>query len=114
MTRKTTDPGRDTTLGELLEILSHPSRRRILSTLADDNPRDEEEFHAERFASDDEDLEQFLLELSHVHLPQLAEAEFIEWDSETDTIRRGSRFEEIEPLLILIRDHQEELPEGWP
>lgn len=91
MIPKTTEIEPETALDELFEILSHPTRRRILSTLANRNPRDEEEFQTEAFTSDDDNLEQFLLQLSHLHLPKLAEAEFIDWNRETNTITRGSR-----------------------
>ncbi|WP_254530436.1 helix-turn-helix domain-containing protein [Natrinema gelatinilyticum] len=113
MIPKTTEIEPETALDELFEILSHPTRRRILSTLANRNPRDEEEFQTEAFTPDDDNLEQFLLQLSHLHLPKLAEAEFIDWNRETNTITRGSRFEEIQPLITLMQEHQDELPDGW-
>ncbi|NGM68569.1 helix-turn-helix transcriptional regulator [Natronolimnobius sp. AArcel1] len=105
----------DATLNELFEILSHPTRRRILSTLATRNPRDEDEFQTETSSSDaDDDLEQFLLQLTHLHLPKLADAEFINWDRETNTVTRGPRFKEIQPLIKLMQENQDELPDGWP
>lgn len=51
--------------------------------------------------------------LYHVHLPKLAEAAYIEWDADTQTIRRGPNFDEIAPLLQLMADHEDELPAAW-
>jgi len=50
------------------------------------------------------------VELVYNHLPELAKAGYIEWDRETGAISRGSRFDEIDPLLELMRDHADELP----
>ena len=101
------------TLDQLFKMFCHPARRRILHTLAQDNPRDEDGFESEYFASD-EKIEVFKRELYHNHLPKLNEAGFIDWDRETDTITRGPRFEDIQPLVTLMANHQDELPEGWP
>lgn len=99
-------------LGELLEILSHPHRRQIITRLHDRNPRDEDEFELEELAGDDE-LENGTVDLIHNHLPKLAEAGFINWDQEQQIVTRGERFEEIAPLVDLMVAHQDELPANW-
>jgi len=53
-------------------------------------------------------------ELLRTHLPMLEEAGYIEWDPETSTISKGPRFDEIEPLLDLMENHSDELPQDWP
>lgn len=113
-TSHTTRTESQSTLDQTFDALCHLSRRRILSTLAQANPRDTDEFESADFKPDDEELEAFRVNLHHSHLPKLAEAEFINWNRETDTITRGPRFEEIRPLLKLMDDHQDELPENWP
>ncbi|VTT86294.1 hypothetical protein DM2_2332 [Halorubrum sp. DM2] len=50
----------------------------------------------------------------HSHLPKLADLGFIEWDPDENEIRKGPRWDDIAPLLRLIEDHQDELPDGWP
>lgn len=60
--------------------------------------------------SDPEDIEQ---ELMRVHLPELENAGYIEWDRTTGEISRGPNFDEIEPLLDLIAEHRDELPPDW-
>ena len=52
--------------------------------------------------------------LHHVHLPKLDEADYIAWDADTHTIRRGPNFDENAPLLRLTADHEDELAAGWP
>lgn len=59
------------------------------------------------------EAEEIRRELENEHLPLLEEAGYIEWDSETDEIKRGPNFDEIQPLLELMRNHPDELPPGW-
>lgn len=102
------------TLDELFACLSHPTRRRIVTTLAADNPRDESEFECAAFRPDDEPPERFRIHLYHEHLPKLAENGYIEWDRESDTVTRGPAFEEVRPVITLMDEHQDELPAAWP
>lgn len=111
--------GRETSgsLSELFEMLSHRYRRRVLVAVAEHDPRDDdisEESVADGQTEGDETLEDVVLQFHHVHLPKLEAAGFIEWDRDSGTITRGPRFEEIEPLLGLIRDRRDELPDDWP
>lgn len=46
--------------------------------------------------------------LHHVHLPKLAHAGYIEWDRDSNVVARGPRYNEIEPLLELLREHSTE------
>ena len=64
--------------------------------------------------ADDADLDRLKAELQHIHLPKLAEAGYIDWDAEIQTIRRGPNFNEIASLLRLIDDHRDDPPAGWP
>jgi len=49
--------------------------------------------------------------LYHTHVPKLANAEYITWDNETDTISKGPKFSEVEPLVQLLKDYNTEFPE---
>jgi hypothetical protein len=108
----------ESSLDELFEMLSHGIRRRILVTVARENPQDVDDLTTESAASDheedDEALELLTTQLYHTHLPKLDEAGFIDWDRDEGHITRGPRFDEIEPLLRLMNDHQDELPDDWP
>ena len=35
-------------------------------------------------------------------------------DHDADIITRGPNFEEVRPLIELMSNHQDELPEDWP
>lgn len=102
------------TLDRLFEALSHPYRRRILTELHDQNPHDEVEFSAAALAETADDPQLADVELFHRHLPKLAEAGFIDWGREEYVVRRGPRFDEVAPLIELMRNHPDELPAGWP
>lgn len=99
-------------LGELLEILSQPYRRQIITRLHKRNPRDEDEFELEELTGDDE-LENETIALIHNHLPKLAETGFINWNQEQQIVTRGPRFKEIAPLIDLMVAHEDELPAKW-
>ena len=111
MTRGSTAPS---SLDRVFDALNHPYRRRILLLVSEHNPRDEDEFSVEELATEDDELELLRTELYHAHLPKLAESGYIEWDQNIQSIRRGPNFDEIAPLLRLMDDHQDELPEEWP
>ncbi|KTG18023.1 DUF7344 domain-containing protein [Haloferax profundi] len=102
-------------LSELFDALRHVYRRRILMTVAQQNSQDEDDITSESIADGNDDaLEHLQLELYHIHLPKLADAGFIDWDRDSGVITRGPRFGEIEPLLRLMHNHQDELPDDWP
>lgn len=101
-------------LDVIFDALGHPYRRRILLMVSDHNPRDEDEFSVDDLKTEDDDLELLTEELYQLHLPKLVDAGYIEWNEDTQTIRRGPNFNDIEPLLRLMHDHRNELPNGWP
>lgn len=89
------------TLDQIFDALSHQNRRRILSKLATDSPRDEREFEGKN-----EELERSLVRNTHVHLPKLDDAGFVDWNREDSTVTRGLRFEEILAVLETVEDHE--------
>jgi hypothetical protein len=101
-------------LSTVFDALGHGSRRLILLELADHTPQTEAEFETEELAADGGNSDWLEAELNHTHLPKLADSGFIDWNPKTDTITRGPRFDEIEPLLTLIDTHRDELPSDWP
>ncbi|WP_424019410.1 DUF7344 domain-containing protein [Halorientalis pallida] len=100
-------------LDRVFRALSHQYRRRTLLVLATANPRDEDEFSPAELRAEDDDLELFETELFHVHLPKLEAAGYVDWDRENNTITRGDNFDEIEPLIQLMQNHEDELPADW-
>ncbi|WP_440991727.1 DUF7344 domain-containing protein [Haloarchaeobius baliensis] len=101
-------------LDSMLDVLSNRYRRRLLVALLDHNPQEGDDPQVpDDVRLGDEELDQLMIELRHVHLPKLAESGFVDWDRETNTIQTGPRFEEIRPLLELMVAHADELPDDW-
>ena len=99
---------------EIFDALSNPYRRQLLVALLDHNPQDDEDSDPLNIVADDEENKEILQsQMVHTHLPKLEEMGFIEWDREENRISTGPRWDDLAPILHLIEDHQDELPEGW-
>lgn len=93
---------------DVLDALAAPERRRLLFALLAAEPR-----AAKPVTSDDAAGGGRPLAIHHVHLPKLADYGFVDWDRESGVVRTGPNFAEIRPLLELLIEHAEELPDGW-
>ncbi|WP_204959904.1 DUF7344 domain-containing protein [Salinigranum salinum] len=103
-------------LPNVLALFAHPDRRRLLVYLVDGNPEkfDDIPEHIRVAEHIDDDERRTLLEMLETeHLPLLEENGVIDWDREQDVIVRGEQFDEIRPILRLISDHEDELPDDW-
>lgn len=98
-------------LGEQLGTLSHWPRRRVLVALLHHHPRADTPVDRDDPAVE-EDLE-VLYDFQRLHLPELEDGGFIDYDREERIVSRGPNFPEIEPLLGLIDEHRDELPDDW-
>lgn len=89
-----------------LTALSHACRRRVLFELYEEGNEGGIDY------TDITPLatERGRIVLYHVHLPKLDESGYIERNEPDETIRKGPRWDEIEPLLELIHSHLRELP----
>lgn len=96
---------------DMLDMLRHIQRRKLLVALMDHNPQDDTPVVVD--SNDDTDSLERLVQMQHIHLPKLAEYEFIEWDRDTHEVSKGRNFEQIRPLLELLDNHQDELPSDW-
>jgi len=96
------------------DILSDGDRRRILTLLATDNPRQMDDLAQSTSSNTGEGPSDGRRLLYHVHLPKLAQAGYVEWDRETGTVRRGPAFDEISGLVDLLSAHDDALPTNWP
>lgn len=111
--------GTSGTFDRVVDALAHRYRRRLLVALCEHNPQDATDTQGAEEALGavedvgDVDPELIETELVHNHLPKLEEFGFIRWNDETGEISRGPNWDDIEPLLRLLRDHEEELPDGW-
>jgi len=98
------------------EALANPYRRQLLLALFAENPQDDEDLDPLNILKQGETvdtLDATHVKLEHVHLPKLADMGFIGWDRESGELSKGPNWGEIAPLLQLMDDHQDELPEEW-
>lgn len=51
--------------------------------------------------------------MHHAHLPKLAGAGLIDWDSEIQVVRKGPQFDKVRPVLRALQNHRDELPVGY-
>lgn len=92
-------------INSMMDALKSRTRRVILMALLDTT---ETSITAlERRLNQENDR----IPLYHTHVPKLANAEYITWDNETDTISKGPKFSEVEPLVQLLKDYNTEFPE---
>lgn len=97
---------------DALDALGDIQRRKLLLALLDHNPQDDSPVVIADSDRDRDAVDQ-LVRMKHVHLPKLEDYGFIEWDRDTHEVSKGSNFEEIRPVLELLADHDDELPDGW-
>ncbi|MBZ6494955.1 transcriptional regulator [Haloterrigena longa] len=81
--------------------------------MLDHNPEDDSKLYIGDTETTDEELEALLTEMEHTHLPLLEDYGFINWDRDTHEVTKGPQFDEIRPLLELMVNHRDELPENW-
>lgn len=93
-----------TSIDAMFDALSDVRRRRVLFALLAHNPRVVS-------PPDPFGEEQYSVEHHHIHLPKLAEAGFVTFDTDEKRVERGPRFEEIRLVLELLNDHGDELPD---
>ena len=100
------------TVEHLLDALTSIQRRKLLMALLDHNPQDDSPTIIGDNQTEEEEMTH-LIDMKHVHLPKLEEYGFITWDQDNNEVTRGPKFEEIRPLLRLLKDNEDALPEDW-
>ncbi|MBB6644968.1 ArsR family transcriptional regulator [Halobellus ruber] len=95
-------------LDEMMDALAAERRRELLMSLLERQPEDDPTIVV---ADADPDVD--VLAMQHAHLPKLAAYGFIDWNRETDEVTAGPKFDDIQPLLELLTDHEDELPADW-
>jgi len=103
----------DGTLRFVFRALESPYRRQLLVALNKENPQDDEDRDPLDIVAPEDQPDVLETELVHNHLPMLEEAGYIEWDREAHTIRKGPNWDEIGPVIELMNNHREELPDEW-
>ena len=98
------------------EALANAYRRQLLLALFEANPQDDDDLDPFDLLAEGEttdDLAATRLKLTHSHLPKLVDMGFIDWDREAGELSKGPNWNEIGPLLRLMYEHRDELPDGW-
>lgn len=111
MTTYGVDEDPHVSLDLVLNALADRYRRKLLTELLNDNPQDINSFIASKVNGKNITAEQLKIRMAHIHLPKLEDAGFIEWNQDTHDAQRGSRFEEIYPLVELLNNHTDEPPD---
>ena len=97
---------------EVLDALADPYRRQLLLALIEHNPQDDDDSNPLNIHTEGEDTLS-KLNIFMGHLPKLDEMGIIEWKEENNEIVKGPDWAEFEPLLRLIAENKDELPEEW-
>ncbi|WP_458190853.1 ArsR family transcriptional regulator [Haladaptatus sp. NG-WS-4] len=98
----------DTQLG----VLSNAHRRRLLLDLLAANPQADRTVTASDSATSAED-QTLPIAMAHVHLPQLEDHGYIQWNREEQSVEKGSQFNEIKPLLIVLKGIEDGSSDEW-
>lgn len=97
---------------ELLGALADPYRRELLLALIQHNPQDDDD--SDPLDIHPEGADAFSqMNIFMGHLPKLAELGVIDWDQDKNQISKGPDWQEFEPLLRLIAENKDRLPEEW-
>lgn len=94
-----------------LDAVANETRRRLLVTLLDESPPGDTPIEIVEWVNESESTES-LTAMQHTHLPKLDDQGWIRWGRETGRVSQGPQFTEIEPLLKVLNEHWDELPDG--
>ena len=107
-------------LDTVLDVCEHKHRRIVLAALADQyqslsiddltNAIVKHEHHTSSSEASDETITKIRTALHHVHLPMLAEAEFIQYDPERKLVEPTAQLDRAESHLSVILAVDSELP----
>ncbi|KAB1190710.1 MULTISPECIES: transcriptional regulator [Haloferax] len=105
----------EATASDVFEALANRYRRQLLVTLAVMNPQQDETldpFELVDGTTEGDDSDATHVALFHVHLPKLSNHGFIDWDEETGELCTGTAWGEIEPVVDVLQENRDELPDG--
>lgn len=93
-------------INSMMDALKRRPRRAVLMTLIEDTGEVSIGTLERRLTQGNTRVQ-----LHHSHLPRLANAGYITWDPDADTISRGVKFSEVEPLVQLLKEYEARHPE---
>lgn len=89
-------------IDSMMDAMSSRTRRIVLKTLVGGSTETSVETLERRMADESDNIQ---LQLYHVDLPRLADAGYITWDRDGDTVARGPRYTEVEPLIKPLKEY---------
>ena len=114
---------------KIFDALSDVHRRRMLISLLDHNPQTisqlsstpDSVFEMNTGIADEylarsleiDGIDKTAVRLYHNDLPKLDACGFVEWDRNENEVRKGAQFDEIRPVLMLLEENREILPDDW-
>jgi DNA-binding transcriptional ArsR family regulator len=104
-------PENGSRLDEIFVALSDETRRQILLAVAEYDSRTDTGVALRDIVGGSKASDHLIIDLYHNYLPHLDDSGFIDWNRKTNTISPGPRFEEIRPLVRILRDYQGEIPD---
>lgn len=98
---------------QLFDVLSAGPRREIIISLRD-APLDQRVLLPDAAESPNQsmDSETLAVKLRHHHLPKLADAGYVRWESEPFCVQRGPNFAEAEFIVEKVFESIEEIPDS--
>lgn len=91
-------------LDKQLDAVAHADRRRLLTTLLDGQSQVTTPITVEELQNKTALFDETVA-LHHQHLPKLADLGVIQWDRQHNHVTRGPEFDELRPLLEMLRDY---------
>lgn len=89
-------------IDEVFQALSETPRRQILCTLAEHDGPIELDTLGDETIVDAYHWETHQVALYNIHLPELDDQEFIDWDRERQVIEEGAQFDEVRPFVEIL------------
>lgn len=86
--------------------LADEDRRRLLLLLASRTDRDPPVRVPDDLVGTEPTARATSVRFHHVHLPKLASMGYVEWDPDSGAVRCGPAFDELEPLLDVLDEHE--------
>lgn len=97
---------------DVSDAVADDQRRELLLALLEDGPQDDWRAVVPGTEAGADSVERTVA-MRHVHLPKLEDFGFIDWDPRSDAVTKGRNFDDVEPLLELLADHDDERLESW-
>ncbi|WP_049985413.1 ArsR/SmtB family transcription factor [Halobellus rufus] len=95
-----------------LDALGHIDRRRILLALLHADTEGDLPVGIDQLV-EGTDRSSARVSIHHVHLPKLDEYGFVNVTRDNHAVTPGPRFDEISPLLELLDQNTDQLPDDW-